>query len=234
MYPETPQGPDRERMKLALLGKGKTGGKVLDLLPGNVEVTVFDRSNHPTFDKLSKCDVILSFLPGEAFADLIPVLLETKRPVVTGSTGFKWPENFERTLLENKITWIYATNFSLGVVVLKQLIERLNKVSHLFSEKKLSIHEVHHTKKLDAPSGTALSMKEWLMGDCEVTSTREGDVVGLHTLTLETPSEIIRLEHEAKNRTLFAEGALWATKMITQVQPGLHSFQKVVENHLSI
>ena len=221
-------------MKLALLGKGKTGGKVLDIVPGDMTVEVFDRTNHPTFEKLSRCDVILSFLPGDAFAELIPVLLESKKPVVTGSTGFKWPEGFDKTLREKNISWIYATNFSLGVVVLKQLIERLNKVSHLFSEKTLSIHEVHHTKKLDAPSGTALSMKEWLRGDCEVTSERTGDVVGLHTLTLETPSEIIRLEHEAKNRTLFAEGAVWATKMIAKTEPGLHSFQKVVENHLSL
>ena len=221
-------------MKLALIGKGKTGGKVLDILPKDIQVTVFDRSNPPTFEKLTQCDVILSFLPGDAFAELIPTLLETRKPVVTGSTGFKWPENFDKTLREKNLTWIYATNFSLGVVVMKQLIERLNQVSHLFTEKKLSIHEVHHTKKLDAPSGTALSMKEWLKGDCEVTSAREGDVVGLHTLTLETPSEIIRLEHDAKNRTLFAEGALWATKIIKEVQPGLHSFQKVVENHLSI
>ncbi len=221
-------------MKLALIGKGKTGGKVLDILPQDIQVETFDRSHHPTFEKLSQCDVILSFLPGDAFLELMPLLLETKKPVVTGSTGFKWPDNFDRTLREKNLTWIYATNFSLGVVVMKQLIERLNKVSHLFSEKNLSVHEVHHTKKLDAPSGTALSMKEWLQGDCDVTSERTGDVVGLHTLTLETPSEIIRLEHEAKNRTLFAEGALWATKMITKTEPGLHSFQKVVENHLSI
>lgn len=221
-------------MKLALIGKGKTGGKVLDLIAGEIEVTIFDRTNRPTYEKLLSCDVILSFLPGDAFLELIPVLLETKKPVVTGSTGFQWPENFSRTLQEKNLTWIFATNFSIGVVVLKQLIERLNKVSHLFSEKSLSIHEVHHTKKLDAPSGTALSMKEWLKGDCVVTSAREGDVVGLHTLTLETPSEIIRLEHEAKNRTLFAEGALWATKMIKNTEPGLHSFQKVVENHLSL
>jgi 4-hydroxy-tetrahydrodipicolinate reductase len=218
-------------MRIALLGKGKTGSKVLELDPS---VTVFDRSNPPNFEKLKGFDVIVSFLPGEAFSSIIPVLLETKRPVVTGSTGFQWPLGFESTLKELGIPWIHATNFSLGVVVLKQLIGRLNEVSHLFSEKRLSIHEVHHTRKLDAPSGTALSMQEWLKGDCEVTSERTGDVVGLHTLTLETPSEIIRLEHEAKNRTLFAEGALWAARMVGSVEPGLHSFQKVVENHLKL
>lgn len=218
-------------MKIALLGKGKTGSKILDLVS---EVEIFDRSNIPTYAKLINFDVIISFLPGEAFHELIPVLLETKKPVVTGSTGFQWPTDFDQILKSHNVSWIHATNFSLGVVVMKQLIERLNKVTHLFSDKKLSIHEVHHTKKLDAPSGTALSMQDWLGQDCDVTSERTGDVVGLHTLTLETPSEIIRLEHEAKNRTLFAEGALWAAKAITQLDPGLYSFQKVVEKNLSI
>jgi 4-hydroxy-tetrahydrodipicolinate reductase len=164
------------------------------------------------------------------------MLLETKKPVVTGSTGFKWPNDFEQTLQGKNVAWIHATNFSLGVVVLKQLIEKLHQIDRLFKEKTFSIHEVHHTRKLDAPSGTALSMKEWLQNPCEITSERTGDVVGLHTLTLETPGEIVRIEHEAKNRTLFAEGALWAAKYIHHhhLKPGLHAFQKVVESHLSL
>ena len=221
-------------MKIALLGKGKTGSKVLEL--AREQVTVFDSTNVPTYEKLLPFDVIISFLPGEAFESLIPVLLETKKPVVTGSTGFKWPTDFDKTLREKSISWIHATNFSLGVVVLKQMIERLHQVDHLFKEKTLSIHEVHHTKKLDAPSGTALSMKEWLKEPCEITSERTGDVVGLHTLTLETPGEILRLEHEAKDRRLFAEGAIWAANYIVKqkLEPGLHAFQKVVEKHLAL
>lgn len=220
-------------MKIALLGKGKTGSKILELAK---DVTVFDSVNIPTYEKLIGHDVVISFLPGDAFQSYIPLLLETKRPVVTGSTGFAWPQDFDKTLREKKLTWIYATNFSLGVVVLKQLIERLHEVSSLFEEKTFSIHEVHHTKKLDAPSGTALSMKEWLKEPCEITSERTGDVVGLHTLTMETPGEILRLEHEAKNRMLFAEGALWAANYITKtkMEPGLFAFQKVVEKHLSL
>jgi 4-hydroxy-tetrahydrodipicolinate reductase len=221
-------------MKIALLGKGKTGSKVIELLKHEVEI--FDTKNPPSLEKLIKNDVIISFLPGEAFTELIPMLLETKKPVVTGSTGFKWPNDFEQTLQEKRLAWIHATNFSLGVVVLKQLIEKLHQIDHLFPKKQFSIHEVHHTKKLDAPSGTALSMKEWLNNSCEITSERTGDVVGLHTLTLDTPGEIIRLEHEAKDRTLFAEGALWAARYIhnNKLKPGLHAFQKVVESHLSL
>lgn len=221
-------------MKIALLGKGKTGSKVLEISQDEIEY--FDRSNKPTFEKLIKHDVIISFLPGEAFEALIPLLLETNRPVVTGSTGFSWPLDFDKTLQEKNVAWIHATNFSLGVVILKQLIERLHAVDSLFQDKTITIHEVHHTKKLDAPSGTALSMKEWLKEPCKITSERTGDVVGLHTLTLETSGEILRLEHEAKDRTLFANGALWAATFVikNKIQPGLHTFQKVVETHLSL
>jgi len=132
-------------MKIALLGKGKTGSKVIELYPSNIEV--FDRKNIPTFEKLSLCDVVISFLPGDAFKELIPTLLETKRPVVTGSTGFEWPLDFDLTLREKNITWIYGTNFSLGVVMVKQLIEKINELSSLLGDVKTSIHEVHHTKK---------------------------------------------------------------------------------------
>lgn len=219
-------------MKLALLGKGKTGSKVIEL--HQEEIEIFDRSNPPTFEKLKKCDVIISFLPGEAFKELIPLLIETGLPVVTGSTGFNWPENFDLTLREKKLSWIYGTNFSLGVVVVKQLIEKINEYSGLLQNLKTSIHEIHHTKKLDAPSGTALSMKSWLKLAPEMTHERIGDTVGIHTLTLETDSEIIRLTHEAKNRKLFAEGALWSAKFLLnhKTQTGLHAFQKVVEDHL--
>lgn len=219
-------------MKIALLGKGKTGSKILELYQS--DVTVFASSHLPTTEKLREHDVVISFLPGDAFLGLIPMLTEARVPVVTGSTGFKWPSDFDKTLQEKGLVWIYATNFSLGVVVLKQLIEKLQQVSSLFDEKTFFIHEVHHTKKLDSPSGTALSMREWLKEPCEITAERTGDVVGLHTLTMETPGEVLRLEHEAKDRKLFAEGALWAARYLSmnKLTPGLHSFQKVVENHL--
>jgi 4-hydroxy-tetrahydrodipicolinate reductase len=221
-------------MKIALLGKGKTGSKVIELHQGEVEI--FDRSNPPTFDKLIKNDVIISFLPGEAFKELIPLLLETKLPVVTGSTGFNWPENFSDLLKQQKLSWIYGTNFSLGVVIAKQLIEKMNELSRLLGEVKTSIHEIHHTKKLDAPSGTALSMKSWMTSEPLMTHERIGDVVGLHTVTWETPAEVIKLTHEAKDRKLFAQGALWAAEYLKthELEYGLHAFQKVVENHLSL
>jgi 4-hydroxy-tetrahydrodipicolinate reductase len=126
-------------MSIALLGKGKTGSKVLELTKDEVEV--FDRTHTPNFERLKKHDVIISFLPGDAFLELIPLLLETKLPVVTGSTGLTWPQGFSQVLADKNLTWIYGTNFSLGVVAVKQLIEKLNQVSHLFPQKSLSIHD---------------------------------------------------------------------------------------------
>lgn len=212
-------------MKIALLGKGKTGSKVAEL----ASVTVFDTKNPATFEKLKGHDVIISFLPGEAFTSLIPLLVETKIPVVTGSTGFKWPENFSQDLKAKNLSWVYATNFSLGVAVMKQMIQKLSSLQGLFKSPQVSIHEVHHTKKLDAPSGTALSMQEWY-GKCDITSERTGDVIGFHELTFNSGAEILKLSHEAQDRKLFAEGAIWAANYILQhPTPGLNSFQSLIE-----
>lgn len=222
-------------MRVALLGKGKTGSKVLELLNPS-ETVVFDQKNNPTFEKLQNCDVIISFLPGEVFLNLIPLLIEVKKPVVTGSTGFTWPKDIDQTLTEKKLSWIYGTNFSLGMVVVKQLIEKLHQVDHILNHRNFTLHEIHHTKKLDAPSGTALSMKEWLHEPCEISSERTGDVIGHHALTLNTGSEKITITHEALDRKLFAEGAVWAGSLLfkNKIKPGLHAFGHVAQLELTL
>src|SRR5690606_36171704 len=110
------------------------------------EMTVFDTKNKPNFTNLKSHDVILSFLPGEAFKQLIPLFVETKVSVVTASTGFSWPKDMNEVLKENKVAWIHASNFSLGIVIVKKLIESMRKLDHILDEKEYSIHEIHHTK----------------------------------------------------------------------------------------
>lgn len=223
-------------MNIALLGNGKTGSKVFQLAREKHQVEVFDTKHAPTYERLKNADVVISFLPGEAFEKLIPLLVETRLPVVTGSTGLKWPENIESILKEKNLAWIYGTNFSLGIVVIKQLIHKLQEMEALFEKTSVSIHEIHHTKKIDSPSGTAISMNEWSGGTARLTSERTGDVIGYHVLTVDTGREEIKLSHEAKDRALFAEGALWAAHaLIThQLDSGLHSFQSVAETQLSL
>lgn len=88
-------------MKIALLGKGKTGGKVLELLvEGNIPHTVFDSKNQPTLENLKGHDVVISFLSGEVFKEYMPLLLDSTLPVVTGSTGMQRPSDFDKKLKE--------------------------------------------------------------------------------------------------------------------------------------
>ena len=98
-------------LKLALLGRGKTGSKVIDLVHQenksgkesgfSIELTTFHRQAPPTFRALKDQDVILSFLPGDPFKELIPLLIEVEKPVITGSTGFSWPSGLEESLIQN-------------------------------------------------------------------------------------------------------------------------------------
>jgi 4-hydroxy-tetrahydrodipicolinate reductase len=199
------------KLKLALLGKGKTGSKVLELFP---TATVFDSKNPPNLNELKRFDVIISFLPGEVFKKYIPMLLKTKIPLVIGSTGFDFPKNINQKLRENKVLWVKSSNFALGMLLIKPMIEEMGKIEEITDDFSFSLSETHHIKKLDSPSGTALSWKDWLGKDVAIASKREGDELGTHNLTLKTPFEEITLTHRTLDRKIFAQGALIAAKKV--------------------
>lgn len=198
----------------ALLGAGKTGSKVLDLVNSDEEVIVFNTSTPPTLEKLQQCDAIISFLPGPAFLQYLDLLIQSEKPVITGSTGFDWPAEVHEKLIQQKTTWIKTHNFALGMNIIKPIIEYFHQAMGLFPEAKYLMHEVHHTKKLDAPSGTALTWKDWLNREVEITHDRVGDVVGDHELTLRTEFEEVTIKHRSLDRKIFASGALWATRYL--------------------
>jgi 4-hydroxy-tetrahydrodipicolinate reductase len=159
-------------------------------------------------------------------------LLQSKLPVVSGSTGVDFPQTLDADLKKAGAKWILARNFSLGMVLAHKAITLLSRANDVFGDRaQFTIHEVHHTKKLDAPSGTAKAWAEWLAKPTEITWERKGDVVGLHQLSVSTGSEVITLTHQALDRKLFAEGALWAAKKIINdlsINPGLHPFEALV------
>ncbi|MBT7609810.1 MAG: hypothetical protein HN576_08640 [Bacteriovoracaceae bacterium] len=223
-------------MNIALLGKGKTGSKVLELI-SKENVTVFDSQNALTLEKLNGHDVVISFIPGAPFLALIPLLLESKLPVVTGSTGFEWPASLNEDLIRLNKTWIWGHNFSMGINLVKACLETLGKAKSIFPETIFNVHEIHHTKKLDAPSGTAISFKNWLHQDCQITSERKSDVIGIHQLHLKTEFESIKLEHEALDRKVFANGAIYAANAIVKkndMTPGLINFSDFMAEILKI
>ena len=216
-------------MKYAILGTGKTGGKVVELLKDE-DHTVFNSSNPITVDKLQGHDVLISFVNGQVLLDNLDTLLSSGIPHVTGATGVDWPPDLNEKLLAANAKWMIASNFSLGMNLIKAMVNCLGKAGELFKEFEFKIHEVHHSQKLDAPSGTALSWKEWLgsTSDVPISSERVGNITGIHEVRLNTENEEIFLRHEAKDRKIFAEGAIWAAHQIVEdstIAPGLHKFE---------
>lgn len=222
-------------MKVGVLGKGKTGGELIGL-EKNIETVVFDSQNPPTLEKLKGLDVLIAFVPAAVFSSYIDLLIEAKLPVVSGATGELDLSLLDSKLRAARLTWIWGSNFSLGMSLVKTVLETLGQLEKLNPEFSYSIHEVHHTKKLDAPSGTAKSWASWLKTDTEtpISSKREGDVIGLHELTIKSPYEKIFFSHESLDRKLFAKGALFAARFLRlyELDPGLHYFDKIVQHYL--
>ncbi len=222
-------------MKIALLGTGKTGSHVASL---HKNTELFNRKNIPTIEKLKECDVVISFLAGDIFESYIPLLIESKLPVVTGSTGFTWKDTDIEQINMNQCTWVRAHNFSLGMNIVKSMIETLSKASKLYPEAKFHIHDIHHIHKKDAPSGTALSWEKWLGQEANITAERTGDIVGYHHLEMNTPVEKIKITHEAKDRAIFAKGAIWAAEHVIKNEQnqkrGLIEFSTLVQETLKL
>ncbi len=218
-------------MKISVIGTGKTGSKVVEMLGDNLAYA-FDESNPPTVEKLKESDAVIIFVPGDAVKDILPKVLESGTPAAWGSTGFSWPEDLEDKVQKMETKWVLATNFSLGMNIIRNAIEAISAGSVILKEPEIKIHEVHHIHKKDAPSGTALSWKEWLNKEAEITSAREGDVNGIHELTVSTANERITLKHDALDRALFAEGAIWAAEQLIKNQNltnGIYTFGQLFD-----
>jgi 4-hydroxy-tetrahydrodipicolinate reductase len=224
--------------KVALFGRGKTGSHVKKLCDERgIDCVVFHSDNPVTLEALSDRDIIVSFIPGPVLNDYKEIVLKSGLPVISGSTGHEWGEDLNKALKENNQVWIQGHNFSLGMNIVHQMIKVLAKGPNLFPDSwSGAIHEIHHTKKLDAPSGTALRWGEWFGHETEITSERTGDVVGHHEFTFSVPFETITLTHEAKDRSLFANGALWAAELVLakKVEPGLTWFEDLALKELKL
>lgn len=217
-------------MKIAVIGTGKTGGKVAEIL--EEDAIAFNTSNPVTAEKLKKCDAAIIFVPGDAADSVIDDVLESRIPAVWGTTGYEWPDDLDQKLKDKEAAWIIGSNFSLGMNLIRKAIQLLSDESEKLKDPDFHIHEVHHTQKKDSPSGTALTWKEWLGRDVKITSERKGDIKGIHTLEIRTENELIQLKHKALHRALFAEGAIWSAKQLLSdrhPEPGLYSFSEIFD-----
>ncbi len=213
---------------IAVIGKGRTGGEVLKLLAENESPLIFDQHHPVSAEVLRAADVAIIFVPGAAVSSIFDQVLDSCIPAVWGSTGFAWPEDLNTQLCAKQTRWVVASNFSPMMVLIQNLIETIGKTAPtLIEEAHYDISEVHHVHKKDSPSGTALSWQEWLHVPASIHATREGDVRGIHELTLSTPHEVLSLRHEVLDRSVFAAGALQAARVLLnhpEAPPGLYSF----------
>lgn len=222
-------------MKAAVIGTGKTGSEVVSLLgPGRISET-FDSGNIPTVEKLKKADVCIIFVPGSAVDEIMAAVMDSGIPAVWGSTGYEWDGDLDRKLRDAGLKWLKASNFSLGMNVIRRAVKVISEGADMLEHPEFHIHEIHHTDKKDAPSGTALSWKEWLGKEAEITSERKGDVKGIHELTVRTESESIVLKHQAHKRRVFAEGAVWAAEQLLQdhISAGFHDFSTLFDQTMA-
>ncbi len=207
----------------ALFGSGKTGSKIPELLGAGEDYTFFNSGYRPTADRLAGHDAIICFVPGPVLVDYLDLFLSSRLPLVSGATAIDWPENWNQRLKEQRLSWVWSDNFALGMNIVRSLIELLSTLSSLYQQPNFHIHEIHHVNKLDAPSGTALRWQDWLGQEVSISYDRHNDVVGQHQLTLDTEFEKISIKHDAKDRRIFAHGALWACRQLldADLPPGL-------------
>lgn len=222
-------------MKIALIGYGKMGKEIekIALDRGHEIVSIIDIDNREDFDsaEFKSADVAIEFTaPTVAYNNYIKAF-EAGVKVVSGSTG--WMEEHGEEIKElcrtGGKTLFWASNFSLGVVIFSALNKYLAKVMNQFPTYDVSMSETHHIHKLDAPSGTAITLAEGLLENIErkdrwvkeqasspdelpIQSIREGEVFGIHTIRYDSEADSISITHDAKNRKGFALGAVLAAE----------------------
>ena len=209
-----------------LLGTGKTGKYVQELAP--FKVVPFNTKNPITLEKLKKTDFLISFLPTSGFENNAQIILDSQKPLVTGTTGIDYDK------INPNAPWVIAANFSVTMVLVKKAIEQLSQITQLLPDVAFEIYEKHHIHKQDQPSGTALLWEKWTKNSCEFQSVREGDEIGLHKLSIKSPFEDLEIAHQSKSRALFAQGAVYACKLMlkNKLQPGKYNFHELIEKDL--
>jgi 4-hydroxy-tetrahydrodipicolinate reductase len=221
-------------MKIALIGYGKMGKEIekIALSRGHSVVLKIDVNNPEelTTQNLCKADVAIEFTSPSTAVNNYLQCFEAGVPVVSGTTG--WTERkaeVEKKCLDKNGCFFYASNFSLGVNIFFELNRHLALIMKDFPQYDVSMVEVHHTQKLDAPSGTAITLAneiiksnetktDWTIdkpksiNELYINPIREGVVPGIHTVKYDSEDDFIEITHSAYSRKGFAFGAVLAAE----------------------
>ena len=210
-------------------------GKIIERIAlerGHEIVSIIDIDNRDDFksDAFKSADVAIEFTVPQVALDNYQQAFEAGVAVVSGTTG--WADQQEKVkadVLKNGYTLFWSSNFSLGVNIFMAVNKYLAKIMNRFPEYNVEMTEVHHIQKLDAPSGTAITLAEGILDNIDrktgwvkeiqqndnelaIKSIREGQVPGIHTIRYESFADIIEITHDAKSREGFALGAVLAAE----------------------
>src|SRR4051794_17589970 len=224
-------------MLFVILGQGKTGKLVSDLAleRGHTVRIVEEKDNENgaalTADLLRGVDAVIDFTTPDAVVPNMRAVLGAGGRMVVGTTGWYGQLGEMRRLAEtHKAALLYGTNYSVGVQVMYRVAKELALAAQGYT---FHITETHHTSKKDAPSGTALSIKQVLEAanptlQAEISSVREGDAAGIHAVEARSKNDVIELRHEAFSRRGFAEGAVRAAEWVAG-KTGCWDFRDIFE-----
>jgi 4-hydroxy-tetrahydrodipicolinate reductase len=224
-------------MNVLILGRGKTGSLVADVArERRHQVTVIGAGDNPrasalTAERLAPITMVIDFTTPTAVLGNVEACMRAKKSIVVGTTGWYGELPRIRQVVEDPgcgIGLLYAANFSVGVNLFFEVAR--SAAAALQHEYFGQIFERHHAQKKDAPSGTAMALQKVVQDSAgtqlEITSFREGDVVGMHELVLDSPADTIYLCHTAKSRRGFAEGAVRAAEWLVG-KKGIFDFKDV-------
>jgi len=237
-------------MKIAILGYGKMGREIekIILARHHQVVLVVDAFNLPdlTAKNLSRADAAIDFsTPASAFSNIM-ACFDAGVPVVCGTTG--WLGKFEEVkqiCTERNQTFFYASNFSLGVAIFFALNKYLAQLMDPMTDYDVTMKEIHHVHKLDAPSGTAITLANdlisrlkrkdrWQLNQAEdasalkITAVREEEVPGTHSVTYDSDVDTLEISHTAKSRKGLALGAVLAAEFVNG-KKGVFSMQDLLK-----
>jgi 4-hydroxy-tetrahydrodipicolinate reductase len=236
-------------MKIALIGYGKMGKAIEEvaLAKGHEIVLKIDVQNNDEFtpENIAKADVAIEFTGPHSAFENVKKCIEMGIPVVSGSTGWleKWAEIEAACKVKNGCV-VYSSNYSIGVNLFFEINKQLAKLMEPYNEYDVSMIELHHTEKKDAPSGTAISLAEQILSnigrkkqwvneasatpsDLVITSERIDPAPGTHTVTYSSPIDTIEIVHNAHTRKGFASGAVLAAEFANK-KSGIFNMKDVL------
>lgn len=223
-------------MNIALIGYGKMGHEIEKIAKerGHNIVAIIDVSNTDDFDSpaFKSADVAIEFsIPASALNNYRRCFAANV-PVVAGTTGWlEYMDEVKKACEENNQTFFYASNSSLGVNIFFVLNKYLARIMNNYPDYNVKMEEIHHIHKLDAPSGTAITLAEGVIenidrkdrwnleteekdNDLAIHCIREGEVPGIHEIIYESEADVISIKHDAKSRKGFALGAVVAAEFV--------------------